>query len=688
MEKASNMRSWTQGPGLGWSLQPSHDVLQRSTRRFPTIFFVFFDTQGGYTSASEVVFTAIYTYEAMVKMVSRGLAINDFTYFRDAWNWLDFSVIMLSYLTIAVDLGNFSAVKTFRVFRALKSVAVIPGLKTIVNAIIYSIKQLRDVIILTVFCLAVFGLLGLQFYMGVLSNVCIVDYDGRGSERSNVSWHDWVRSEEAWHIHQDTGKLIICGNSTGAGKCPEGTTCLQGFGPNPDYGYTNFDNFFYAYLCAFRLMTQDYWENLYQMTLRAVGPVHIIFFMINIFLGSFYLINLILAIVAMSYDELQRIAEEEAAKELEEMEAIKRAEERVLAEAEAAAQEAVAAAAAEAAMASTAENVSPNAELKSGKEEEEEEEKGLSAKSTARLASGSGGVEGGGHDNPAFEGGSISDDDPASNGGNDPRTQSATTQDICVLTDLVERVSASEVSGSGNGNGSGWPSSDDYDDEDLDDDEKLKRLLKERSVYILKVLCVWDCSKLWLRISELFSVVVFDAFTELFVTLCVLVNVVFMALDHYTLEHDGMSPFMVQMLKSGNYFFTAVFAVESFVKLAAMSPMFFFKDKWNVFDFVIVVMSLVELMFENVKGLSMLRSFRLLRVFKLAKSWKSLNDILQIMANSLGALSYLTFVLLIIIFIFAVMGNQLFKENYVNKVCNSKWLCVMPRWNFITFFNR
>ena len=44
------------------------------------------------------------------------------------------------------------------------------------------------------------------------------------------------------------------------------------------------------------------------------GPFHIIFFIFNIFLGSFYLINLILAIVAMSYDELQRQAEEEAAR--------------------------------------------------------------------------------------------------------------------------------------------------------------------------------------------------------------------------------------------------------------------------------------------------------------------------------------------------------------------------------------
>ena len=61
-------------------------------------------------------------------------------------------------------------------------------------------------------------------------------------------------------------------------------------------------------------MTQDFWENLYQITLRAVGPGHILFFILNIFLGSFYLINLILAIVAMSYDELNRMAEEEAQK--------------------------------------------------------------------------------------------------------------------------------------------------------------------------------------------------------------------------------------------------------------------------------------------------------------------------------------------------------------------------------------
>lgn len=40
--------------------------------------------------------------------------------------------------------------------------------------------------------------------------------------------------------------------------------CLAGFGDNPNYGYTNFDTFGWALLSAFRLMMQDFWENLYQ----------------------------------------------------------------------------------------------------------------------------------------------------------------------------------------------------------------------------------------------------------------------------------------------------------------------------------------------------------------------------------------------------------------------------------------
>ncbi|NXF97265.1 SCN4A protein, partial [Eubucco bourcierii] len=118
-------------------------------------------------------FTGIYTFESLIKVLSRGFCIDDFTFLRDPWNWLDFMVISMAYITEFVDLGNISALRTFRVLRALKTITVIPGLKTIVGALIQSVKKLSDVMILTVFCLSVFALIGLQLFMGNLRHKCV-----------------------------------------------------------------------------------------------------------------------------------------------------------------------------------------------------------------------------------------------------------------------------------------------------------------------------------------------------------------------------------------------------------------------------------------------------------------------------------------------------------------------------------
>lgn len=48
------------------------------------------------------------------------------------------------------------------------------GLKTIVGALIQSVKKLADVMILTVFCLSVFALIGLQLFMGNLRQKCVL----------------------------------------------------------------------------------------------------------------------------------------------------------------------------------------------------------------------------------------------------------------------------------------------------------------------------------------------------------------------------------------------------------------------------------------------------------------------------------------------------------------------------------
>lgn len=52
---------------------------------------------------SEYVFLAIYTMEMIIKLFARGFFINSYTYLRDAWNWLDFIVIVSAYLTLVLE---------------------------------------------------------------------------------------------------------------------------------------------------------------------------------------------------------------------------------------------------------------------------------------------------------------------------------------------------------------------------------------------------------------------------------------------------------------------------------------------------------------------------------------------------------------------------------------------------------
>ncbi|NXV86402.1 SCN1A protein, partial [Calonectris borealis] len=141
--------------------------------------------------------------------------------------------------------------------------------------------------------------------------------------------------------------------------------------------------------------------------------------------------------------------------------------------------------------------------------------------------------------------------------------------------------------------------------------------------------------------------------------------------------------------------FTGIFTAEMILKIIALDPYYYFQQRWNIFDSIIVTLSLIELSLPKHKGkkekrkggtLSVLRSFRLLRVFKLAKSWPTLNTLIKIIGNSLGALSNLTLVLAIIVFIFAIVGVQLFGRSYGENSCKIHKNC-KPRWHMMDFFH-
>uniref|UniRef100_A0A286XJV3 Sodium channel protein n=1 Tax=Cavia porcellus TaxID=10141 RepID=A0A286XJV3_CAVPO len=713
--------------------------------------FMTFSNPPEWSKNVEYTFTGIYTFESVVKILARGFCIDGFTFLRDPWNWLDFSVIMMAYVTEFVDLGNVSALRTFRVLRALKTISVIPGLKTIVGALIQSVKKLSDVMILTVFCLSVFALIGLQLFMGNLRNKCVVwpinfneSYLENGTK--GFDWEEYINNKTNFYTVPGMLEPLLCGNSSDAGQCPEGYQCMKA-GRNPNYGYTSFDTFSWAFLALFRLMTQDYWENLYQLTLRAAGKTYMIFFVLVIFVGSFYLVNLILAVVAMAYEEQNQATLEEAEQKEAEFKAMLEQLKKQQEEAQAAA------------MATSAGTVSEDAIEEEGEEgvgspRSSSEISKLSSKSAKErrnrrkkkkqkeLSEG----EEKGDPEKVFK--SESEDgmrrkafrlpdnrigrkfsimnqvtlcvgrNNKKNGiENSPKQINLLMQVHLLNMELSidsfpfygytysafsvcshRAPATTEVEIKKKGPGSLLVSMDQlasYGRKDrinsimsvvtntlVEELEESQRKCPPCWYKFANTFLIWECHPYWIKLKEIVNLIVMDPFVDLAITICIVLNTLFMAM-----EHHPMTPQFEHVLAVGNLVFTGIFTAEMFLKLIAMDPYYYFQEGWNIFDGFIVSLSLMELSLADVEGLSVLRSFRLLRVFKLAKSWPTLNMLIKIIGNSVGALGNLTLVLAIIVFIFAVVGMQLFGKSYKECVCKINQDCELPRWHMHDFFH-
>uniref|UniRef100_A0A8B9CZV5 Sodium channel protein n=1 Tax=Anser brachyrhynchus TaxID=132585 RepID=A0A8B9CZV5_9AVES len=699
-----------------------------------------------WTKNVEYTFTGIYTFESLIKILARGFCLEGFTFLRDPWNWLDFSVILMAYVTEFVDLGNVSALRTFRVLRALKTISVIPG------------------------------------------------------ESKKIKVNELI--SPIWFSHR---------------QCPEGYICVKA-GRNPNYGYTSFDTFSWAFLSLFRLMTQDFWENLYQLTLRAAGKTYMIFFVLVIFLGSFYLINLILAVVAMAYEEQNQATMEEAEQKEAEfqqmLEQLKKQQE------EAQATAAVAAASVASrdfsgvgGLGELLESSSEASKLSSKsakerrnrrkkrrqKEMSEAEDKGdidkfpkSESEDSIRRKSFRLSTEGnqltyekrftsphqsllsirGSLFSPrrnsktsifSFRGrakdigseNDFADDEHSTLEDNESRRDSlfvpnrhgerrnSNISQASMSSRMVPALPAngkmhSTVDCNGVVSLVGGPStltsptgqllpeviiskpaittgttteteirkrrlsSYQISMEMLEDSAARQRAMSIASILtntmeeleesrqkcppcwyrFANTFLIWDCWSPWLKVKHVVNLVVMDPFVDLAITICIVLNTLFMAMEHYPMTEQFSS-----VLSVGNLVFTGIFTAEMVLKIIAMDPYYYFQEGWNIFDGIIVSLSLMELGLANVEGLSVLRSFRLLRVFKLAKSWPTLNMLIKIIGNSVGALGNLTLVLAIIVFIFAVVGMQLFGKSYKECVCKISSDCVLPRWHMHDFFH-
>ena len=115
---------------------------------------------------------------------------------------------------------------------------------------------------------------------------------------------------------------------------------------------------------------------------------------------------------------------------------------------------------------------------------------------------------------------------------------------------------------------------------------------------------------------------VLSVWFEWFVTICILLNTVMLCMDY----NKASESYLFVMLIC-NIIFVVIFTVESIMKLIGLGPRFYFSQGSNVFDFIIVISSLLtlddsisDLLKINLTAFRIFRVARLLRMVKASKT--------------------------------------------------------------------
>lgn len=136
-----------------------------------------------------------------------------------------------------------------------------------------------------------------------------------------------------------------------------------------------------------------------------------------------------------------------------------------------------------------------------------------------------------------------------------------------------------------------------------------------------------------------------------------------------------------EFLEYGNIFFTIAFTIEFVLKLLAFGVKMYCSDTWNVFDFLIVVGSYIDIIFAEV-NISFFRLFRVGRLIKLLNKSEGIRTILWTFIKSLQALPYVILLIVLLFFIYAIVGMQIF-----GKIALEEGTDIHRNNNFQTFGN-
>lgn len=143
-----------------------------------------------------------------------------------------------------------------------------------------------------------------------------------------------------------------------------------------------------------------------------------------------------------------------------------------------------------------------------------------------------------------------------------------------------------------------------------------------------------------------------------FILVVIVLNGVILGIETY----DGAVDRFGHELHLLNQIFLGVFVVEIAVRLVAFGsrPDRFFREGWNIFDFLIVAASFAPGIRENA---TLLRLVRLLRVLRLISVMPDLRVILTGLVRSLKPIGSMGVLMLVIVYIYGMVGWVLFGDH-------------------------
>eukprot|EP00759_Apiculatamorpha_spiralis_P041563 PhF_6_TR40183/c0_g1_i1/m.59599/K04857/CACNA1S; voltage-dependent calcium channel L type alpha-1S len=142
---------------------------------------------------------------------------------------------------------------------------------------------------------------------------------------------------------------------------------------------------------------------------------------------------------------------------------------------------------------------------------------------------------------------------------------------------------------------------------------------------------------------------------NVFVLLATFANAVFLSLDHY-----GINSTLQGVINTASIALTIFFLVEAVIKIAALGPILYISDRYNWLDAALCIVSIPDLAGGGGSAFSALRAFRLFRALRLARNWASLQRLLHTVVESVQSVTFLSVIMLLVIYIFAILGFQLF----------------------------